>query len=64
MPARYALCGEGLCIGYDGGDAVSERVHAAVRVHRAARSSRSSSTWPTIAYVDVERHMAAAMARD
>ena len=32
--SRFSLCGEGLCIGYDGGDAVSQRVHAQVRVHR------------------------------
>jgi hypothetical protein len=37
IAAFYALCGEGLCIGYDGGDD---------------------------AYIDVERHFAAAMARD
>jgi len=24
MTGRYSLCGEGLCIGYDGGDAVSK----------------------------------------
>ena len=28
------LCGEGLCIGYDGGDAVSAEYRAEVRVHR------------------------------
>ena len=34
IASRYSLCGEGLCIGYDGGDAVIQRVHAQVRVHR------------------------------
>ena len=64
MTGHFSLCGEGLCIGYDCGDAVS-----------AASTSRSSSSpAATIvkvvfdvaddAYVDVERHLAAAMARD
>jgi arylsulfatase len=32
MTGRYSLCGEGLCIGYDGGDAVS-REQTEVSVH-------------------------------
>jgi arylsulfatase len=63
IASRYSLCGEGLCVGYDGGDAVS---------------GEYTSTFPfdggTIvkvvievgddAYLDLEAHMAAAMARD
>ena len=63
VASRYALCGEGLCIGYDGGDAVSKEY-----------KPRFEFTGGTIvqvvfdvaddAYVDVEREMAAALARD
>ena len=60
---HFSLCGEGLCIGYDSGDAVS-----------SAYSGRFDFTGGTIhkvvfdvaddAYIDVEAHLAAAMARD
>jgi len=63
VASRYSLCGEGLCIGYDGGDAVS-----------SLYTPKFEFTGGTIvkvvvdvaddAYVDVERHVAAAMARD
>src|SRR5262249_33606639 len=63
MALQYSLCGEGLCIGYDGGDAVS-----------AEYKPKFEFTGGTIqkvvfdvaddAYVDVEAHLAAAMARD
>jgi arylsulfatase A-like enzyme len=63
MTGHFSLCGEGLCIGYDSADAVS-----------GAYSSGFEFTGGTIVkvvfdvaddvYVDVERHMAAAMARD
>lgn len=33
--AFYALCGEGLCIGYDSGDAVSSRAIASWRLRSA-----------------------------
>jgi hypothetical protein len=61
--SRYSLCGEGLCVGYDGGDAVSSEY-----------KPKFPFTGGTIrkvvfdvaddAYLDVERHLAAAMARD
>jgi arylsulfatase len=61
--SHFSLCGEGLCIGYDGGDAVSSEY-----------TPKFEFTGGTIvkvvfdvaddAYVDVERHFAAAMARD
>ena len=47
MTGHFSLCGEGLCIGYDGGDAVSERVQADGSSSAAAGSKRSSSTSPT-----------------
>jgi arylsulfatase len=63
MALQYSLCGEGLCIGYDGGDAVS-----------SAYKPKFEFTGGTIekvvfdvagdAYVDVEQHLAAAIARD
>jgi arylsulfatase len=63
IASRYSLCGEGLCIGYDGGDAVSSEY-----------KPRFEFTGGTIIkvvydvgedrYVDVEAHLAAAMARD
>jgi arylsulfatase len=61
---HFSLCGEGLCIGYDSGDAVSS----------AYAGDRFAFTGGTIekvvfdiaddAYIDVERHLAAAMMRD
>ena len=63
IASRYSLCGEGLCIGYDGGDAVSGEY-----------KPKFPFTGGTVvkvvfdiaddAYVDVERQLAAAMARD
>ena len=35
---HFSLCGEGLCIGYDSGDAVSSAYAVPIPVHRRARS--------------------------
>ena len=61
--APHDRAGPGLCIGYDGGDAVSSEY-----------TSRFEFTGGTIvkvvfdvgddAYIDIEQHLAAAMARD
>jgi arylsulfatase len=61
---HFSLCGEGLCIGYDSGDAVSSEY----------AGDRFEFTGGTIvkvvfdiaddAYIDVERHLAAAIMRD
>ncbi len=63
MTFHFALSGEGLCIGYDGGDAVSSEYKP--------RFEWSGGTIVKVvfdvaddAYIDVERHLAAAMARD
>ena len=60
---HFSLCGEGLCIGYDGGDAVSTAYP-----HRfeftGGRIVKVVFDVADDAYVDVERHFAAAMARD
>jgi hypothetical protein len=63
MTGHFSLCGEGLCIGYDSGDPVSSEY-----------GSKSHFTGGTItkvvfdiaddAYVDVEKHMYVALARD
>ena len=63
MTGHFSLCGEGLCIGYDSGDAVGSEY--------APRFEFTGGTIAKVvfdiaddAYVDVERHLAAAMARD
>jgi len=63
MTGHFSLCGEGLCVGYDSSDSVS-----------GDYGTKSHFTGGTIAkvvfdvaddaYVDVERHMQAALARD
>lgn len=63
MSGHFSLCGEGLCVGYDSSDPVSSEY-----------GSKSHFTGGTIkkvvfdvaddAYVDVERHMQAALMRD
>jgi arylsulfatase A-like enzyme len=63
IAAFYALCGEGLCIGYDGGDAVSSAYTPKFewtggQIHKVVFDVADD------AYVDVERHLAAAIARD
>jgi len=60
---HYAICGEGLCVGYDSGDAVSKEY-----------TSKFPFAGGTIVkvvfdiakdgYVDLERRFAAVMARD
>jgi arylsulfatase len=60
---RYALCGEGLCIAYDGGDAVSSEYKPPF----AFTGGRVIKVIYDIAddvYIDIERKLAAAMARD
>jgi hypothetical protein len=63
MTGLYALAGEGLCIGYDSGDAVSS-------LYRPRFEFTGGEILKVVfdvaddAYTDVERHLAAAMARD
>jgi len=60
---RYILCGEGLCVGYDGGDAVSSEY----RPKFPFTGGRVIKVVYDIAddlYLDVERQLAASMARD
>jgi hypothetical protein len=60
--SRYSLCGEGLCVGYDGGDASRASARRSSS-SPAAESSRSCSMSPTTP-IDVEQQVAAAIARD
>ncbi|TDW74283.1 arylsulfatase [Curtobacterium sp. PhB25] len=61
---HFSLCGEGLCIGYDSGDAVTQ-AYAGERfefhdgtIHKVVFDIADD------AYVDLEAHLAAAMSRD
>ena len=59
----FSLCGEGLCIGYDSGDAVSSEYKSNVQFS-GGTIAKVIFDVADDAYFDVERHMAAAMARD
>jgi hypothetical protein len=61
--SRYSLCGEGLCIGYDGGDAVSSEYKPKFEF-TGGKIVKVVFDVADDAYVDVERELAAAMARD
>ena len=63
IASRYSLCGEGLCIGFDGGDAVSSQYKPRFEF-TGGRIVKVVVDVADDAYVDVEREMAAAMARD
>jgi arylsulfatase A-like enzyme len=63
LASRFSLCGEGLCVGYDGGDAVSSEYTPPFEF-TGGRIAKVVFDIADDAYVDVERHMAAAMARD
>lgn len=61
--SRYSLCGEGLCVGYDGGDAVSSEYKPKFEF-TGGRIVKVVFDVADDAYVDVERELAAAIARD
>jgi arylsulfatase len=63
IAAFYALCGEGLCVGYDSGDAVSS-AYTPQFEWTGGEIVKVVFDVADDAYVDVERHLAAAMARD
>ena len=63
MTGHFSLCGEGLCIGYDGGDAVSSEYKPKFSFS-GGRIVKVVFDIADDAYVDVERHLAAAMMRD
>jgi arylsulfatase len=63
MTGLYALTGEGLCVGYDSGDSVSS-------LYRPKFEFTGGEIIQVVfdvaddAYVDIEQHLAAAIARD
>ena len=63
VTGHFSLCGEGLCIGYDSGDAVSSEYGAGF-AFTGGKIAKVVFDVADDAYVDVERHLAAAMARD
>jgi arylsulfatase len=63
MTGHFSLCGEGLCIGYDSGDAVSSEYKAKAEF-TGGQIIKVIFDVANDAYVDVERLMAAALARD
>jgi arylsulfatase len=63
MALQYSLCGEGLCIGYDSGDAVSKEYQPKFEF-TGGEIEKVVFDIADDAYVDVEAHMRAAMARD
>jgi len=63
IASRFSLCGEGLCIGYDGGDAVSSDYKPKFPL-TGGRIVKVVYDVGEDAYVDLERHLHAAMARD
>ena len=60
---HYALCGEGLCIGYESGDAVSADYKGPF-TFTGGKVVRVIYDVAQDAYVDAERKLAAALARD
>src|SRR5215218_8827701 len=63
LPMQFSLCGEGLCIGYDGGDAVS-REYTPTFQFTGGEISRVTFDVADESYQDIETRLAALMARD
>ncbi len=61
---HFSLCGEGLCIGYDSGDAVTKEYAGDRFEFSGGRIVKVVFDIADDAYVDVEKHLQAAMARD
>jgi arylsulfatase len=61
---HFSLCGEGLCIGYDSGDAVSKQYEGSRFEFAGGSIVKVVFDIADDAYVDVQAHLAAAMARD
>jgi arylsulfatase len=60
---HFSLCGEGLCIGYDSGDKVSDAYPHGFEF-TGGKIVKVVFDVADDVYVDVEAHLAAAMARD
>ena len=63
VASRYSLCGEGLCVGYDGGDAVSSEYKPKFEL-TGGKVVKVVYDIADDAYFDIEQHLAAAIARD
>ena len=63
MTGHFSLCGEGLCVGYDSSDPVS-RDYGTKSRFTGGTISKVVFDVADDAYVDVARHMQAALARD
>ena len=61
---HFSLCGEGLCIGYDSADAVSSLYAGSRFEFHDGRIIKVVFDIADDAYVDLQAHLAAAMARD
>ena len=61
---HFSLCGEGLCIGYDSGDAVTQAYGTPRFEFTGGEITKVVFDIADDAYVDVEAHLAAAMSRD
>lgn len=61
---HFSLCGEGLCIGYDSGDAVSSLYAGSSFELTGGELHKVTFDIADNAYVDVEAHLRAAVARD
>jgi arylsulfatase len=64
MLIQYSLCGEGLCIGYDGGDAVSSAYEGLRFPYSGGAIHKVVFDLADDQYLDVEQQMAALLARD
>jgi hypothetical protein len=64
MSGHFAITGEGLCIGYDSGDAVTKDYTRRDGRLTGGKIEKVVFDVADDAYVDVERHLAAAMMRD
>ncbi len=63
MSGHFTITGEGLCIGFDSGDSVSSEYRPKFEFS-GGRIDKVVFDVADDAYIDVERHFAAAMARD
>ena len=63
QPGKFTLSGDGLCIGYDSGDAVSQEYKTPGEFHGGAIQGVAVSV-EKAAYVDLEQEAKRAMARD
>jgi arylsulfatase A-like enzyme len=63
MSGHFSICGEGLCIGYDSSDPVTTDYRGRFD-YRGGQIHKVVFDVADDAYIDVERHLAAAMSRD